>query len=101
MNRSFKVIDCVVNPITPDVMKLRPAWSKTFWTGKIGRESSVADGLTHEQMLELMDRNGIERSLLIATKTGQMGIPGSWHLPYEMVADAVQRWPDRFRSGGT
>ncbi|MEY4212380.1 MAG: amidohydrolase family protein [Burkholderiaceae bacterium] len=96
MNRSFKVIDCVVNPITPDVMKLRPAWSKTFWTGKIGRESSVADGLTHEQMLELMDRNGIERSLLIATKTGQMGIPGSWHLPYEMVADAVQRWPDRF-----
>ncbi len=96
MNRSFKVIDCVVNPITPDVMKLRPAWSKTFWTDKIGRESSVADGLTHEQMLELMDRNGIERSLLIATKTGQMGIPGSWHLPYEMVADAVQRWPDRF-----
>lgn len=96
MARTFKVIDAVVNPITAEVMKLRPEWSRTFWTQKIGREASVADGLTHEKMLELMDRCGIERSLLIACKTGQMGIPGSWHLPYELVADAVQRWPDRF-----
>ena len=96
MSRAIKVIDCVVNPITPEVMQIRPAWSKTFWTQKIGREASVADGVTHEQMLATMDRLGIERSLLIAAKTGQMGIPGSWHLPYELVADAVQRWPDRF-----
>ena len=47
-------------------------------------------------MLEMMDRAGIERSLLIATKTGQLGLPGSWHLPYEVVADAVQAHPDRF-----
>ena len=96
MARTIKAIDCVVNPITPEVMKLRPEWSKTFWTQKIGREASVTEGVTHEQMLDIMDRCGIERSLLIACKTGQMGIPGSWHLPYEMVADAVQRWPDRF-----
>ena len=96
MARTIKTIDCVVNPITPEVMKLRPEWSKTFWTQKIGREASVTEGVTHEQMLDIMDRCGIERSLLIACKTGQMGIPGSWHLPYEMVADAVQRWPDRF-----
>lgn len=96
MARTVKVIDCVVNPITPEVMRLRPEWSKTFWTQKIGRDASVTEGVTHEQMLALMDRCGIERSMLIACKTGQMGIPGSWHLPYEMVADAVQRWPDRF-----
>ena len=96
MARTVKVIDCVVNPITPEVMKLRPEWSKTFWTQKIGREASVTEGVTHEQMLALMDQCGIERSMLIACKTGQLGIPGSWHLPYDMVADAVQRWPDRF-----
>lgn len=96
MSRTIKVIDCVVNPITPEVMKLRPAWSRAFWTGKFGRDAKLAEGLTHEQMLELMDRSGIERALLIATKTGQQGIPGSWHLPYAMVADAVQRWPERF-----
>ena len=96
MARTVKVIDCVVNPITPEVMKLRPEWSRTFWTQKIGREASVTEGVTHEQMLALMDQCGIERSMLIACKTGQLGIPGSWHLPYDMVADAVQRWPDRF-----
>jgi predicted TIM-barrel fold metal-dependent hydrolase len=75
---------------------MRPAWSKAFWHGKIGRDASVGEGITHLQMLEMMDRAGIERSLLIATKTGQLGIPGSWHLPYKLVAEAVQKHPDRF-----
>ena len=96
MTNSIRAIDCVVNPITPEIMAIRPAWSKAFWHGKIGRDSSIAAGLTHRQMLDLMDRAGIERSLLIATKTGQLGIPGSWHLPYSVVADAVQQYPDRF-----
>ncbi len=47
-------------------------------------------------MLALMDSAGIERSLLVATKTGQLGLPGSWHLPYEIVARAVQQYPNRF-----
>ncbi len=96
MTYTIKAIDCVVNPITPEVMRLRPAWSKAFWHGKIGRDASVGEGLSHKQMLELMDKAGIERSMLIATKTGQMGIPGSWHLPYSLVAEAVQQYPDRF-----
>ena len=96
MTNSIRAIDCVVNPITPEIMAMRPAWSKSFWQEKIGRDSSVAQGLTHHQMLELMDRAGIERAVLIATKTGQLGIPGSWHLPYKVVAEAVQQHPDRF-----
>lgn len=96
MSYSIKAIDCVVNPITPEIMRLRPAWSKGFLHGKIGRDASISEGVTYAQMLELMDRAGIERAFLIATKTGQLGIPGSWHLPYEIVAEAVQRHPDRF-----
>jgi hypothetical protein len=95
-NTPIRAIDCVVNPITPEIMRLRPAWSKGFWQDKIGRDQSIAAGLSHVQMLELMDRAGIERALLVATKTGQLGMPGSWHLPYEMVAAAVQSHPDRF-----
>jgi len=93
---SFKAIDCVVNPITPEIMQLRPAWSKTFWQGKIGRDASTVQGITYEAMLELMNGADSERAFLVATKTGQLGIPGSWHLPYEIVADAVQRYPERF-----
>lgn len=96
MTHRIKAIDCVVNPITPEIMRLRPDWSKTFWQNKIGRDGSVGEGLTYDQMLALMDSAGIERALLIATKTGQLGIPGSWHLPYAVVAEAVQRHPDRF-----
>lgn len=96
MPYAIKAIDCVVNPITPEIMRLRPAWSRAFWEGQFGRDESVADGVSHEQMLALMDAAGIERAMLVATKTGQLGIPGSWHLPYSVVADAVQRHPDRF-----
>ena len=96
MTHRIKAIDCVVNPITPEIMRLRPAWSKTFWQNKIGRDGALGEGLAHDEMLALMDSAGIERALLIATKTGQLGIPGSWHLPYAFVAEAVQRHPDRF-----
>jgi len=96
MNPQIQAIDCVVNPITPEIMRLRPAWSKAFWHGKIGRDASISEGLDLTEMLALMDRAGIERSLLVATKTGQLGLPGSWHLPYEIVARAVQQYPQRF-----
>lgn len=96
MNPKIQAIDCVVNPITPEIMRLRPAWSKAFWHGKIGRDASISEGLDLPEMLALMDRAGIERSLLVATKTGQLGLPGSWHLPYEIVARAVQQYPHRF-----
>ncbi|MEN9773987.1 MAG: hypothetical protein RL322_1057 [Pseudomonadota bacterium] len=96
MTSSIKAIDIVVNPMTPEIVRMRPAWTRTFIQGKIGRDSSVVEGITHQQMLEMMDRAGIERSFLIATRTGQLGLPGSWHLPYEVVAEAVQQYPDRF-----
>ena len=96
MDLSIKAIDCVVNPITPEIMATRPAWSKTFWTQKIGRKTDDLMGLTHDKMLEAMDAAGIERSFLLAVKIGRLGLPGSWHLPYEVVADAVQKYPDRF-----
>ena len=56
MTHSIRAIDCVVNPITPEIMQMRPAWSKAFWHGKIGRDASVGEGITHQQMLEMMDR---------------------------------------------
>ena len=96
MSYSIQAIDCVVNPITPEIMKLRPAWSNSFWTQKIGRKPGLTAGVTHKQMLAALDAAGIERAFLIATKVGRLGLPGSWHLPYKLVADAVQKYPDRF-----
>ena len=96
MTYSIKAIDCVVNPITPEIMQLRPSWTTDFWSKKIGRDLTIAEGLPHESMLAMMDDAGIERALLIATKTGRLGLPGSWHLPYEIVAAAIRAYPARF-----
>ncbi|MCH8188926.1 MAG: amidohydrolase, partial [Proteobacteria bacterium] len=57
---------------------------------------SVVKGYTYEKMIELMDAAGIGHAFLVANKTGQLGTPGSWHLPYEVVAEAVQSHPGRF-----
>ncbi|OGA56565.1 MAG: hypothetical protein A3G81_01075 [Betaproteobacteria bacterium RIFCSPLOWO2_12_FULL_65_14] len=96
MKHAIAAIDCVVNPITPEIMKLRPKWSQDFWTKKIGRDSSLLHGVSAETMLAMMDEAGIERAFLVATKTGRLGLPGSWHLPYELVHEMVERHPGRF-----
>jgi predicted TIM-barrel fold metal-dependent hydrolase len=44
-----------------------------------------------------MDRAGIQMVFIGAAKAGPLGHPASWHLPYEMVADVVRTYPDRFR----
>ncbi len=43
-----------------------------------------------------MDEAGIEKAFLIAAKIGREGLPGTYHLPYKLVADAVAVHPDRF-----
>ena len=48
MSYSIKAIDCVVNPITPEILRLRPSWFNDFYSKKIGRDKSVSEGLSHE-----------------------------------------------------
>lgn len=93
---SIRAIDAVVNPITPEILKLRPDWTREFYTAKLGRDARVTKGYTYEQTLRLMDEARIERAFLIAAKIGQLGLSGSWHLPYEIIAKAVKAHPDRF-----
>ena len=89
-------IDTVVNPHTPEIVKMRPSWAGEFHREKLGRGNSVVEGFSYEEMLAMMDAAGTERAFLVANKTGQLGLPASWHLPYEMIAEAVAKYPDRF-----
>ena len=89
-------IDAVVNPLTPEIARTRPKWSQDFYRRAFKREVPVQTGYSYEETLRMMDAAGIERAFLVAAKIGQLGLSGSWHLPYETVADAVKRHPDRF-----
>jgi predicted TIM-barrel fold metal-dependent hydrolase len=58
--------------------------------------AELVEGISLERMLERMDAAGIERAMLVAAKVGNRHRPSCYHVPYELVRDAVRRYPDRF-----
>jgi predicted TIM-barrel fold metal-dependent hydrolase len=95
MSYDYLAIDTVVNIWTPEVKAIRPP-RDAFYGGKMKVSDETLQGLTHEDMLRRMDKAGIERSFLIAAKNGPHQHRAAYHIPYEMVAEAVNAHPDRF-----
>ncbi|WP_339948269.1 amidohydrolase family protein [uncultured Albimonas sp.] len=89
-------IDAVVNLWTDEVMSHRPEWRDGFFVDKMKVDASTSKGISIDEMLRRMDAAGIERGFLVAPKVGRKGHPSTWHLPYEVVLDAVKAHPDRF-----
>ena len=92
----MKTIDAVVNIWTPEAQSLRPSWRQGFFVDKMRGEGGAIDGISLEEMLRRMDAAGIERSFLIASRVGRQGHPSTYRIPYRMVYEAVQRYPERF-----
>jgi predicted TIM-barrel fold metal-dependent hydrolase len=88
-------IDAVVNIWTEEALKGRPD-RNDFYTGKVKVDRGTFEGVSLEDMLRRMDASGIERSMLIAAKVGPADHRACYHVPYSLVADAVQKYPDRF-----
>jgi predicted TIM-barrel fold metal-dependent hydrolase len=91
-------IDIVVNMHTPEVYQDRAAKGGNVDESfrRQTRSDKVIQGVSIEDYLKKMDEAGIERSLLIATRNGDLNVRGSYHLPYETVAEVCQKYPDRF-----
>ena len=90
-------LDIVINLHTPEVLAIRPAWHKDFIGGKIAADDEILRGLPIEKYIERMDRAGIQMAFIAAAKSGSIGHPVNWHLPYEMVAEVVKKYPTRFK----
>ena len=86
---TIPVIDAVVNLQTTEALNYRPSDRREFYVEKMKVDAQVFEGLTLEGMLGLMDEVNIQKAFLIAPKNGQIGLDGSYHLPYEFVLDAV------------
>jgi len=96
LSHDYLAFDAVANIWTPEALSHRPNWTDGFFVGKVkGKHDS--GGISLESMLEQMDEAGIGTAFLVAAKTGRLGLPGSYHMPPEVVADAVSQYPDRFR----
>jgi predicted TIM-barrel fold metal-dependent hydrolase len=92
---SLRAIDAVVNIWTPEALEGRPDRTG-FYTSKMRVKPEIYAGMSLEEMIARMDAAGIERAFLIAAKVGRIGIPACYHVDYRLVADAVQKHPDRF-----
>jgi len=95
MSYEIKAIDAVVNIRTAEALALQPD-RRRFYVNKMRVKEETFDAVSLEGMLARMDAAGIERSFLIAARVGVKHHPACYHVPYELVADAVQKYPDRF-----
>jgi predicted TIM-barrel fold metal-dependent hydrolase len=97
MSYDTQAIDVVVNIWTPEALAGRPD-RRAFFTEKMRVDTRTFEGISLEEMLARMDAAGIEMAFLVAAKVGPIGPRACYHVPYRLVAEAVQRYPERFRA---
>jgi predicted TIM-barrel fold metal-dependent hydrolase len=89
-------IDIVCNATTPVDAKDRRIGMDEYFMDKVRMSDEIRNGLPLEEYVEKMDRAGIERSLLVAVRAGDLRVKYSWAIPYERVASYCEQFPERF-----
>jgi predicted TIM-barrel fold metal-dependent hydrolase len=89
-------IDIVTNLFTPEVVQQGRSGLDENFKAQVRMDEAMRGGVAIEDYLVKMDRAGIERSLLIAVRCGDLRVRHSYELPYEMVAEVCDTYPDRF-----
>jgi predicted TIM-barrel fold metal-dependent hydrolase len=89
-------IDIVCNLFTPETVANGQTGLDSEFKAQIRMPEDMRDGVTVEKYLGMMDNAGIERSLLIAVRAGDINKKGGFELPYETVHEVCQKYPDRF-----
>ena len=89
-------IDSGIGLWTAEANRHRPPGLRGFFVDKFGVADETYGGLTLSEILRRMDAARIEKACVLATKSGPATAKYAFHIPYEVVADAVRRHPDRF-----
>ncbi len=92
----MKAIDIVVNLFTEQEVRLGQTGLDETFKAQIRMPEDMRGGVSIENYLARMDRAGIQRSLLIAVRAGDMMIKGSIEIPYQRVHEICRQHPDRF-----
>jgi len=89
-------IDIVCNLYTPEtVAKGQTGLDEDFKT-QVRMPAYMRNGVSVTDYLAKMDKAGIERSLLIAVRAGDINKQGGFEIPYQDVAAVCEAHPDRF-----
>jgi predicted TIM-barrel fold metal-dependent hydrolase len=93
---SVGAIDIVCNPFTPLEVEEKQVGVDEHFYEKVRVPPEMRTGVSMEDYVAKMDRAGIERSLLIAVRAGDMRMKYSFAIPYERVAAYCEQFPGRF-----
>jgi predicted TIM-barrel fold metal-dependent hydrolase len=89
-------IDIVCNLFTPEVVRDGQTGLDEDFKKQVRMPEDMRGGVTIENYLGRMDRAGIERSLLVAVRAGDINVKGGFEIPYERVREVCQAHPERF-----
>jgi predicted TIM-barrel fold metal-dependent hydrolase len=89
-------IDIVCNLRTPTEVRRGQSTSDDTFGKQVRQTGEIRRGVTIPKYLRMMDEAGIERSLLIAVRAGDLRVKGSVHLSYKRIAAICRKYPDRF-----
>lgn len=89
-------IDIVCNLFTPEEVSRGQTGLDDDFKAQVRMSEDIRRGVTIPNYLERMNRAGIERSLLIAVRAGDINVRGSFEIPYERVHEVCQQYPARF-----
>lgn len=92
----MNAIDIVVNLHTPQEVRMGLTGLDDAFEAQVRMPDAVKNGVSIDDYLLKMDRAGIERSLLIAVRAGDLAVRGSYEIPYARVAEVCRLHPDRF-----
>ena len=90
------IIDIVVNLYTPQEVELGQTGLDEEFKKQVRMPEKMRSGVTIPDYIKKMDQAGIERSLLIAVRAGDIRVPESFEVPYESVHKVCSEYPDRF-----
>jgi predicted TIM-barrel fold metal-dependent hydrolase len=89
-------IDIVCNVYTPEAVRKGLTGLDENFKRQVRMPVAMRAGVSMTQYLKKMDAAGIERSLLIAVRAGDLRVRGSFEVPYEFIARICRKYPRRF-----
>ena len=90
------IIDIVVNMFTPQEVELGQTGLDEDFKKQIRMPEAMRAGVTIPDYLKKMDQAGVEKSLLIAVRGGDIRVPEGFEVPYKSVHSVCQEYPERF-----
>ena len=89
-------VDIVCNLFDPTAVRLKQTGLDENFKQQVRMDPKIRGGVPVRDYIRKMDRAGIEHSLLIAVRCGDLNVRGSFELPYDRVHAICEKYPERF-----